>query len=393
MSHVPSSNSAVADAPLPAIVVNHLLEPPERVTGITRFLFALLPLLIEQTECNIILLTCWPEASLPAALLASRLMVRTYPYHPSMAVNVVCQHQILRQAMARPGGGVEFIANPIGAIGPWPRVVTVHDLYLDLMPDEYPLRHRAAWKLLLPRSLKRATSIMVPSLSTQKDLMRFYPRVSNGKICVMPEAPAYDPNGKTGPALLSGRYGLLVGNISPNKNVSVVVEALTALAKRGITVPMLHIGRDEGGYLARALQAAKIDIPLTSRAGVSDEALRAAYKHATFFLNTSLHEGFCLPVVEAQAMGTPVIASNCSSLPEVAGDGALLVNPRSTAEVAAAIERVWTDSALASDLALRGTANVARYSWAKSARQLASILATAARQQSLLEPKQAAPLL
>jgi glycosyltransferase involved in cell wall biosynthesis len=105
----------------------------------------------------------------------------------------------------------------------------------------------------------------------------------------------------------------MVGNISPNKNAQVVVDALTALAARGITVPMLHIGRDEGRHLARALHAAAIDIPIISRSGVSDDALRAAYKHAVFFLNTSLHEGFCLPVVEAQAMGTPVIASNCSA--------------------------------------------------------------------------------
>jgi glycosyltransferase involved in cell wall biosynthesis len=375
---------SVADAQMPAIVVNHLLEPPERVTGITRFLFALLPLLIEQTNCNIILLTCWPEASLPAALLASRLMVRTFPFYSSMTVNVLHQRTILRQELARPGGAVEFNANAIGAVGPWPRVVTVHDLYLDLMPEDYPRRHRAAWKVLLPYSLRRATAIVVPSDSTRQDLQTFYPRVSNSKINVMPEAPAFDQNTRVGAAPLTGRYGLMVGNISPNKNAQVVVDALTALAARGITVPMLHIGRDEGRHLARALHAAAIDIPIISRSGVSDDALRAAYKHAVFFLNTSLHEGFCLPVVEAQAMGTPVIASNCSALPEVAGAGAILVNPRSAADVAAAIERVWTDADFARDLALRGTKNAARFSWAQSAHQLSEILAAAAKKKLAL---------
>ncbi len=368
-----------AHAPLPAIVVNHLLEPPERVTGITRFLFALLPLLIDLTEGNIILLTCWPEASLPAALLASRLMVKTFPFHKSMVVNILRQGPVLAQAMNRPGGAIEFNANPVGAFtGRWPRVITVHDLYLDLMPDEYPLRHRIAWKALFPFSLKRASGIVVPSSSTRADLSKFYPKESAGKTFIVPEAPAFDQQAPVGAAPLAGRYGLIVGNISPNKNAPVVVEALAALAARGIKVPLLHIGRDEGGHLARALNDAVVDVPITSRAGVSDETLRAAYRHAAFFLNTSVHEGFCLPVVEAQAMGTPVIASNRSAIPEVAGDGALLVNPQSAAEVAAAIERVWTDPKFASELAGLGTLNVARYSWASTASQVTQILRSVA---------------
>jgi glycosyltransferase involved in cell wall biosynthesis len=371
----PTPGSAYADAPLPAIVVNHLLEPPERVTGITRFLFALLPHLIEQTEGNIVLLTCWPEASLPAALLASRLMVRSYPFHKSTTVNVLRQRPILAQAMNRPGGAIEFNANPIGtSSGDWPRVITVHDLYLDLMPDEYPTRHRLAWKLMMPRSLKRAAGIVVPSSSTRADLVRFYPNHSAGKIFVLPEAPAFDQQAPVGPAPLTGRYGLMVGNVSPNKNAPVVVQALTQLAARGIHVPLLHIGRDEGGHLARALSSAKIDVPIISRAGVPDEILRAAYKHATFFLNTSLHEGFCLPVVEAQAMGTPVIASNRSALPEVAGQGALFIDPESAIDVAAAIERIWTDANYAAELTARGTVNVSRYAWSATARQLTQIL-------------------
>jgi glycosyltransferase involved in cell wall biosynthesis len=369
------------DAPLPAIVINHLLEPPEHVTGITRFLFALLPHLIELTNTNIILLTCWPEASLPAALLASRLMVKSFPFHKSMAINILRQRAVLAQAMHRPGGAIEFNTNPIGAVsGDWPRVVTVHDLYLDLMPDEYPLRHRLAWKALLPLSLNRADGIVVPSRSTRDDLVKFYPKPSAGKIFIVPEAPAFDQLAAAGAAPLTGRYGLMVGNISPNKNALVVVEALTQLAARGVHVPLLHIGRDEGGHLARALSSAKIDLPIISRAGVPDDVLRAAYKHAAFFLNTSLHEGFCLPVVEAQAMGTPVIAGNRSALPEVAGDGALFIDPQSATDVAAAIERVWTDKQFAKLLADRGTHNVARYSWVSTARQLGEILTTVAAQ-------------
>ena len=373
------ASASDADAPLPAIVVNHLLEPPERVTGITRFLFALLPHLLELTEHNIILLTCWPEASLPAALLASRLIVRSYPYRKQLAVNVAMQHQILASVMARTGPAIEFNANPVGAFtGNWPRVVTVHDMYLDLMPEEYPLRHRLMWKLMFPRSLKRASAIVVPSSSTRDDLERFYPRAAAGKAVVLPEAPAFDETAPIAGAPLTGRYGLIVGNISPNKNAGIVVEALTRLAEQGISVPLLHIGRDELGLLSHAKKLNSGHPPITSRAGVSDDDLRAAYAHATFFINTSLHEGFCLPVVEAQAMGTPVIVSNRSALPEVAGDGALFVDPQSVNGIATAIERIWTDSGLAADLSQRGKRNVARYSWASTARQLLQILSASA---------------
>jgi glycosyltransferase involved in cell wall biosynthesis len=101
---------------------------------------------------------------------------------------------------------------------------------------------------------------------------------------------------------------------------------------------------------------------------LSPEELDAVYRAADAFVYPSLYEGFGLPVVEAMARGIPAIASNTSSVPEVTGDAALSVNPRSVREIAAAIESVCTDVELADRLASRGRARAERFSWDETAR-------------------------
>lgn len=359
-SHPPGS---VEEAPLPTIVVNHMLEPPGRVTGITRFLFALLQGILDNSANKIVLVTSWQRSELPPRLAQSRLAVVTVRHHAKLSVNVGMQGPVLSRLMRAHAPAVEFNANPLGYFaGSWPRIITVHDLYLKLMPDQYPRRHRLTWTMLFPLCARNADAIIVPSQSTLFDLGRFHPSAV-AKAIVVPEAPAFDMSSPLTGAPVEGRYGLIVGNLSPNKNAAVVVEALARLEQDGLYIPVVHIGRDEHGILASAQLAAKLKCPVVTRPGVSDGALRAAYTNAAFFLNTSMHEGFCLPVVEAQSCGTPVIASNRSALPEVAGDGAILVDPQSPDDVAAAIKTLWTDGLEAQRLSRLGTTNVAKFSW------------------------------
>lgn len=355
------------------ILINHLLEPPGRVTGITRFLFALLAALLAATEDSYVLLTCWAESDLPPALLHPRLRILHKRFHHSTAVNALMQNVVVARAMRDTGAALEFNGNPLGAwTGSWPRITVVHDLYFETMPEAYPLRRRLLWKTLFPLVARSASKIVVPSFSTRQDLLRGRPGYAD-KIEVVPEAPAFAPDSKTGAPPLDGRYGLIVGNLSPNKNPGAIIEALARLASQGHPVPLLHIGRDELGLLRDARARYPQIAPITSIAGVDDDTLKAAYAHAAFFINSSLHEGFCLPIVEAQSFGVPVIASNRSAVPEVAGDGALLIDPTSVDQVADAIFRVWTDAALARDLALRGRVNADQYSWERAARMTARL--------------------
>jgi glycosyltransferase involved in cell wall biosynthesis len=370
MPHQPDSPAIAQESVLPTIVVNHMLEPPGQVTGITRFLFSMLQGLLETSVNKIVLVTSWQASQLPETLARSRLQVVSVPHHAKLSINVAMQGPVLSRLMRQHAPAVEFNANPLGFFaGSWPRIITVHDLYLKLLPAAYPKRHRLTWNLLFPLSARNADVIVVPSESTRADLARYHPGAAR-KALVVPEAPAFDLSSPlTGPPA-AGRYGLIVGNLSPNKNAGVVVEALARLEREGIVVPVIHIGRDEHGILTAAQRQHRLAAPIVTKPGVSDGALRSAYANAAFFLNTSLHEGFCLPIVEAQFCGAPVIASNRSALPEVAGDGALLVDPVSARDVAAAIKSLWTDETAAKALAALGQRNVARFSWDKAAQQL-----------------------
>ena len=359
---------------MPTIVVNHMLEPPGRVTGITRFLFSMLQGLLDNSANCIVLVTSWQAEDLPPQLSQSRLIVVNVAHHAKLSINVAMQGPVLSRLMRTYAPAVEFNANPLGYFaGTWPRIITVHDLYLKLMPEAYPRRHRLTWEVLFPLSARSASAIVVPSESTRQDLGRYHPSAFD-KVVVVPEAPAFDMSSPLTKPPIEGRYGLIVGNLSPNKNATVVVEALAHLEREGLTVPLVHIGRDEHGILADAQRAAGLKYPVLTMPGVSDGALRASYANAAFFLNTSLHEGFCLPIVEAQFCGTPVIASNRSALPEVAGDGAILVDPTSAQSVAAAIKTLWTDPEAAQTVSRRGSANVARFSWDKAAVQLLDVV-------------------
>ena len=352
------------------ILVNHLLEPPRRVTGITRFLFAMLRGLLDNTNDHYILATAWAREDLPEALQNSRLIVETHKFYQSNTINIFHQRRLMPGMMQRYHADIEFNSNPVGGFGvQWPRVMTIHDLYLDLLPEEYSHKTVFVGKSLMRLSTYDAAGIMVPSQSTRSDVQRFYPHLKD-RTFVVHEAPAQLSSSGNEPSPFSGRYGLLVGNLSPNKNIASLVRSIAILRARGVTIPFIHVGRDEAHLIDKHCASNGIERAIVSAHGLSDGELTSAYRNAAFFINTSLHEGFCLPLIEAQSCGTPVIASNRSALPEVAGDGAILIDPQNAAAIADAMEKVWTDEALAQDLSRRALKNAERFSWDRAAREL-----------------------
>jgi glycosyltransferase involved in cell wall biosynthesis len=176
-----------------------------------------------------------------------------------------------------------------------------------------------------------------------------------------------------------------VGNLEPRKNLPGLIEAFAEVRRRLAGTPhppqlvlagtraWLHTG------IFRAVEAHGLgdDIVFTDYVPIAD--LPALYAGATCFVFPSLYEGFGLPVLEAMAAGTPVVAARVGSIPEVAGDAALLVDSRVAGELATAIETLLTDAALRERLIARGRARAARFDWETVARQTLAVYDAAHR--------------
>jgi glycosyltransferase involved in cell wall biosynthesis len=364
------------------ILVNHLLEPPNRITGITRYLFALLTELLKRESFKYVLLTTWDRTHLPASIANSGITILTHRHHNSMPLNVLVQMAILPRVFGEYGAVLEFNCNPVGGFWPtWPRIITIHDLYFDLTPDKYSFRHRLWWRLFFPLSLASSARAVCVSNNTQDDLRRFYPRLAY-KATVVHEASMLSPTAALTDAErpeLKVPYALFVGNVSPNKAPHVLTEGLAILQSRNASVRVYHIGRDDAGLLSRAVKCSGLFQPVQSVGQLSDQALAATYSQATCLIVTSTHEGFCLPVVEAQSFGTPLVCSDIPVLREVAGDGALFFRSGDAGELARHLETIFRDELVQSRVRVAAQRNAARFSWAKAAAEMEMLFEEAAR--------------
>lgn len=276
-------------------------------------------------------------------------------------------------------GDVDLFWSPLATL-PWrcpvPAVVTVHDLTAVLFPEAHTARVR--WSILpfLGRSLASARRVVAISEATAADLSFHFPECRD-RLRVVPNGvdARYRPGDPDAIAATRRELGapdgyvLAVGTLEPRKNLPTLLTAWEALADADPHAPPLVLvggaGWETGSFRRRlaALEARG----LVHLGRVDDERLLALYQAASVFAYPSLYEGFGLPVLEAMACGVPVVTSDLSSLPEIAGRAALLVDPRDPRALAAALHRLLTTPTLATDLAARGREQAARYTWAKTA--------------------------
>ena len=175
---------------------------------------------------------------------------------------------------------------------------------------------------------------------------------------------------------LNDPFVLYAGNIKPHKNLERLIEAFHLLRRGDLEhVKLLIIGDEISKYatLRRAVHRYKLHKHVRFFGFVPDKTLAVLYRLAGVFVFPSLYEGFGLPPLEAMASGTPVVTSNLSSLPEVCGEAALLIDPHDPAEIARAMRRVLTEPALRDDLRQRGLARVKEFSWERSVRRIRAI--------------------
>ena len=175
---------------------------------------------------------------------------------------------------------------------------------------------------------------------------------------------------------ITGDYFLYLGTLQPRKNLSRLITAFATQSPRHPVTQLILAGKR--GWLYDDLFAQVSRLGLKGRVlfpgYVPDEDKASLLSGALAFVFPSLYEGFGLPVLEAQACGCPVITSATSSLPEVVGDAALLVDPGDTAAITARLRRIATDPALRESLIKRGFANVRRFSWAACAQSVMSVI-------------------
>jgi len=274
-----------------------------------------------------------------------------------------------------------------------PKVVTIHDLNIYLNVRNW-LRPKTllAWADLAvqtPFSARVASRVITASEAAQADLRRLL-RVRRDAIRVIPDAPDPFFDASPSPAersavheITSGKpYVLFVGVLSPQKNLRRLLLAFAQSSLPAEGINLVLAGRDESDYgavMRRLARRLKIDSLLKLPGYVPRSTLRGLYAGALCLVLPSHGEGFGLPVVEAMALGAPILAANRQAIPEVVGEGGLLFDPTDSAELATLLNRVWLDAPLRKDLSERARLRRKDFSWEKTAALTVDVYLEAAR--------------
>jgi glycosyltransferase involved in cell wall biosynthesis len=276
----------------------------------------------------------------------------------------------------------DFVLPPLGSIQR--SLLTVHDLSFIRVPETSPAPLREYLSRVVPDSARRATHILADSHATKEDMVGLW-RIPADKISVLwtgveavfTPVLAYNQLTMRSELGISGDrpFLLSVGTVQPRKNYERCVEALYRLRSNGHDVDYVIAGGT--GWLSDELFAMIERLDLSAHVKlighVPDQLLPALYSAASVLLYPSLYEGFGYPVLESMACGTPVVTSNVSSMPEVAGNAAIQVDPYVVDEIVGAVDRLLRDQYFRSQVIVRGLEQAARFTWAGTAEKLLTI--------------------
>jgi len=278
---------------------------------------------------------------------------------------------------------VQFTAPPFC---PCPVVVSVHDLSFEHLPETFNRRSRTQLRLTVRHSVRRAARILTLSEHTRRDMIETY-GTSPQRITAIPlAAPSYFGRVQEEKELqrvrhiygIEGDYILCVSSIQPRKNLPRLVRAYASLRNKrgpGKLPKLVLVGKCAWLYdeTLRSIEEGKMKDSVILTGYVPQSDLPALYSGSVCFVYPSYFEGFGLPPLEAMKCGTPVIAGNRTSLPEVVGDAGILVDPFDVSAIAAAIERIVDDSDFRHQLSVKGLARSRIFDWRETARRTLNV--------------------
>lgn len=270
-------------------------------------------------------------------------------------------------------------------------VVVVHDLARDVMPETAP-HHDARWQRGFERSLRRASAVIVPSESARQDLERFY-GIEPERVRVIYHgtdaeafAPAIPPQIEELRSRFSieGPYVIFLGGLEPRKNLEQLVRAFGMIEDRRCSLVLAGGAVRWAPTYSERIDRAIAELPEDVRGRVirtgyvADADRRGLLSGAEVLAYPSRYEGFGFPILEAFAANVPVLTSNSSSMPEIAGNAASLVDPDDPESIAKGLDELLGDDDLRNVLRAAGTARVASFTWERCARQTVEVIHRAA---------------
>ena len=336
-------------------------------------------LMRENPEWEFLLYSNRPLGKLEAALGRA-----TPVYNRISSRRLLWMHCLLPAAIRRSQPQLCHFPNSMAPF--WqkrPFVLTIHDASLFLHSQYHPPARLLSIRFALPWLARRAAAIITVSRSARDDLLRTL-NIPAEKVHVIYEAAASRFQPVTDAACLKAlrrKYDLppdfllYVGTLEPRKNLHRLVRSLKEIRRNGFRHPLVLVGAD--GWKMEELHAEierlelKDAIRFTGYVPTKD--LPGLFSLATLFVFPSLYEGFGLPPLEAMACGTPVLTSNCTSLAEICGGGAYLVDPRDEQALAAGMMELLTDEEMRRDLGERGRLHARQFSWTNAARKTAAV--------------------
>ena len=363
----------------------HLLsfEPTYRQAGVSRYIEALLrhlPVVAPDLE-----ITAYTGAARPGPEqgFSDAISWRHSRLQTANPTTRIAWEQSAGMVAAR-RGNVDLMHSPVNVIslaGTAPQVVTVHDLAFQHFPEQYPGMKQRYLRSMTRLSVRRAARVIGVSEATRRDIITTYgvepdnvvaiPNGVDDSMRPLPEDQVVAFREEQG---LPEQFVLFLGTLQPRKNIGSLVRAYASVAM-GVDWPLVIAGAK--GWLYEEIFEQVRELGLTNQVRftghVPGDQLALWYNAATMLVYPSRYEGFGLPLLEAMACGTAVVASNASALPEVVGDAGLLVDPDDVPGLAEAILRLAGDVELRQQLERRGLGRAASFTWQETARQTAGL--------------------